>query len=267
MKKPRLPKQYTDAYWAEVRTALERNHQATSEAGKLAVKMFRQRFDKGESTLYNTDPAEIAETIARQGLLIDPSKPLVPALEEIASLPKWARMAYGARCARRVEGIYRFTWPATPSRNLGWVRKAIEWAEKRAAEKIDDLVTLVDGSWAIAGAKMAAEDAWKHGARAAALSAQTAALANEEPEQACSAAAQTITFAALAGAPTHLYLRTLRIDLTILDRRVKEENWGEDTPVSPSVFGGIWPPNVTPEWVRTDIPTPEDPNRDPGQVK
>ena len=249
-----LSKQYVDAFWAEVRMRLERDQHATSEMSRSATDMFRRRIRRGEFALYNSDPSEIAEMVGRQGLLIDPKMPLVPTLDEIATLPKWACRAFAARCARRVDGIFAFTWPDAPSSRAAWVQLAIAWAERRAAEKIVDLQLMMQESWVIAAAKQASDEAWKHGFRAAGMAANTAIFANEEPEQTCSIASQTVVFASSARTPVENYLRNFRVDLNILNRHIATENWDDETAVPPTVFGGIWPSNDTPDWARARNP-------------
>ena len=77
--KSRLPKRYIDAYWSEVEGILVSKHKVSQPVAHQAIKAFRDRFGKrADITLYNTDPSEIAETIAEQERTQDASQPLVP---------------------------------------------------------------------------------------------------------------------------------------------------------------------------------------------
>jgi hypothetical protein len=40
----------------------------------------------------------------------------IPSEEEIKQLPRWAIVAYAARCARRVEPLFVFFWPGSSNR-------------------------------------------------------------------------------------------------------------------------------------------------------
>src|SRR5438552_2221502 len=44
--------------------------------------------------------------------------PLVPTQEEIEKLPRWARVAFAARCARRVLPAFKHFWPEAPEEHI-----------------------------------------------------------------------------------------------------------------------------------------------------
>ena len=62
----------------------------------------------------------------------------LPTKEEIAKLPRWARVAFAARCARRVVPLFKALWPVAPPRHVFNVASAVELAETAAADANDD---------------------------------------------------------------------------------------------------------------------------------
>ncbi len=69
---------------------------------------------------------------------------LLPTEEEIAQLPRWARVAFAARCARRVLPLFQRYWPNAPAEHLAAVTQAIDLSEQaaaRAVKGVDDAAT------------------------------------------------------------------------------------------------------------------------------
>ncbi len=60
-------------------------------------------------------------------------KSTVPIEKEIAALPRWARVAFAARCARRVQPLFQAFWPEAPPEHVAAVDTAITLAERAAA--------------------------------------------------------------------------------------------------------------------------------------
>lgn len=61
------------------------------------------------------------------------SEPKLPTREDIAKLPRWARVAFAARCARRALPLFKQHWPAAPDVHLRAVELAVSVAEHAAA--------------------------------------------------------------------------------------------------------------------------------------
>ena len=53
----------------------------------------------------------------------DRTKP--PRKNDIAILPRWARVAFAARCARRVQPLFMTGWPDAPKEHVESVERAI----------------------------------------------------------------------------------------------------------------------------------------------
>lgn len=69
----------------------------------------------------------------------DPVGPPVPTQAEIATLPRWAQVAFAARCARRVQPLVKAFWPDIPEHHERAVDDAI-----RASARSAHLWTLAD---------------------------------------------------------------------------------------------------------------------------
>lgn len=132
----------------------------------------------GRIQLIDVEPTPPAESRAEVGReeAVSPDRPLVPALEEVAKLPRLVRVAFAARCAARVA-------PLRP------------------------------GLFA--------------------------------PE----AAAALILTAATSATPVRKQLLCIRRDFDRLARLAREQNWTDETPVPPEVFGPMWPNGLAPAWV------------------
>src|SRR4051812_42839932 len=57
----------------------------------------------------------------------------VPTEQDLAALPLWARVAFAARCARRVLPLYRAAWPDAPAEHVAALQIAVGWGEGAAA--------------------------------------------------------------------------------------------------------------------------------------
>ena len=54
----------------------------------------------------------------------------LPTEEEISQLPRWAIVAFAARCARRAQSVFIFAWPDAPEEHKEAVVNAIQAADK-----------------------------------------------------------------------------------------------------------------------------------------
>ena len=56
----------------------------------------------------------------------------LPTTEELAALPRWARVAFAARCAGRVKRRFLGAWPEAPPEDVSAVERAVALAERAA---------------------------------------------------------------------------------------------------------------------------------------
>lgn len=186
-------------------------------------------------------PAPEIITLHPRGSGLDPNRPLVPTEGEVAALPRWARLAFAARCARRVLPLLPVEIPS----------------DREYATHVVGLVAAAEQS-------------------AASGSLQTRALASalkqvkeRQPEsvghEAVLAALQTYHWEGCKAAQTAVavlqrlaVVRTLRFvllprrDFDCVQLAARQQEWTDDTPVPPEVFGPMWD-REPPPWWREDV--------------
>ena len=171
--------------------------------------------------------------------VLDPDRPLVPTAKEFARLPHWAKVSFLTRCARR---ILSFSEHAcfTQCSELQFVENTVSGVENAARTGVKDFVpekvlTVFSENqiWTAAG-----------------FISKTAARIAREPELLDEA-----HLAIRLGATTILERSTVRTSRLIVQLRrdfdrlsslAREHGWTDDTPVSPEVFGPLWPKGLIP---------------------
>ena len=154
----------------------------------------------------------------------------LPSVDEIRQLPRWARVAFAARCARRVLPMFTKHWPDAPREHVEAVTRAVEFAGSAAHDDDDDFefdAPYADAADAAVAARNAAADA-----RSAADAADYAA-----------AAARSAATAGIA-------IPSIRADFQRVLDASRRGKWTDSTPVPPSVFGplaAIEEPATSPE--------------------
>lgn len=172
------------------------------------------------------------------------SKLLIPRKCEIAKLPRWARVAFAARCARRVLPLFQAGWPEAPTGRIKAVIKAVEAAERGP-----------DGSHIVTHASAAATAASARGATIAAKMATVAAITTAAVKSAANAATDAAAYvvymavdaAAEAAASTAADV-AIRADFDHLVATSIAEGWTDQTDVTPEVFGPLWPAGPPEGW-------------------
>jgi hypothetical protein len=165
----------------------------------------------------------------------------VPTVEEIKTLPRWAIIAFAARCARRVEPLFPEAWPNAPSDHIDAVRAAVEFAERVASTGVAD-ITRAKYYAQIADivsdeADYGADAHPESGAYFAAHAAANAAGAIAHTDEAATAAHFAAQDASTAlSAISHERNDSIRRDFSVLRRLATEERWNDNTPVSPHIF-------------------------------
>lgn len=194
------------------------------------------------------------------------SETALPTEMEIAKLPRWAVVAFAARCARRVQPLFQAHWPDAPDKYASTLEFGIELVERVAAGNADANIT---------GAELAAGNAAS--AQVAAVAANNVAIAaNAEDDkvaavnaasavrhaadaaghgghgdQAAGAAASAALAAAAAGsqaASGRNVTKAIRLDFDRLRNATVHEKWDDQTPVPPEFFGSLWPDGEPKGW-------------------
>jgi hypothetical protein len=179
----------------------------------------------------------------------DPPNTTLPTGDEIAKLPRWVRVSFAARCARYGESAWCAYYPDESSENRRVVAKAIQAVERMAAsgrrsttreprEHFTDTALQVFIRNVVLPAYDAAWEAWD------------AQVSSTMTGKAVAAAAQAITFVMRLGEHPAI----IRRDFDHLARLAEAYEWTDDTPVSPEVFGPLWPEGPPKGWPNADVP-------------
>jgi hypothetical protein len=179
----------------------------------------------------------------------------IPDSDAIQRLPLWARVAFAARCARRVLPEYDAAWPQSSREHARAVAEAVQRAEETAG-----LAVLAKGNIASAVASRAldaADAARSAGATVAscvavaaataahaAAAAVDAALANGAADSVADRCVACVRSASLAGELGHpaqpaTALDAIWADYDRMKAMAAQENWTDETAVSPGVFARL----------------------------
>jgi len=187
-----------------------------------------------------------------------PAKPKTPTEQELRELPRLARVAFAARCARRVQALFNASWPGASEKHLPALDKAITLAERADAAAARSAVYAAVRA-AYASAKGAADDAVK-ACDADAYDAEAydaAAYAVASADAVCLADAACLAYAAAYAADaagksaadaTNAANAAMRRDYALLNEAAKREGWSDETPVPPEFFGPLWAEGVPEGW-------------------
>jgi len=167
--------------------------------------------------------------------------------EEIAQLPRWAIVAFAARCARRAQPIFELFW-AGPKKHKKAVANAVQVAERVALRgkfpytynirrAHNALYAATRAVFATAGK---ATNAGKAYAAACAANAAEYAIITAND---CSAysAANAIDYASAAYSQITTVSDAIIADFEKLKQSAKKEHWTDETLVRPKFFGPLWP--------------------------
>jgi hypothetical protein len=204
----------------------------------------------------------------------------IPTEQELRALPRWALVAFAARCARRVQPLFKDGWPDAPVEDVQALERVIVLAEQSAAS-----ASVVPAGEAFAAAEgasaaYAAVDTFAANTKnainpanaarfAAAAVAYTTARGTATPRateyDAADAAVVASRAASAYGAyidpvahgPVNAATLAMRYDLELLTETAKNEKWDDRTPVPPEFFGPVWPFRVPEKWPEEDASASE----------
>jgi hypothetical protein len=192
-----------------------------------------------------------------------------PTRKEIEQLPRWARVAFAARCARRVLPLYKHYCPEVAEYDIKSVTGAAAVAERSAALAADATAEIVNttnthefedaadaADWAETAADYGigvsmnptASGSYEAG-NAAAFAAHAASQAARQSaaNAGAYAASRTVAHAARAGEGFSL-APFIRGNYETLVNCAKAQAWTAATAVAPEVFGPLWPDGPPEGW-------------------
>jgi len=212
----------------------------------------------------------------------DPPNATLPTEEEIAKLPRWARVAFAARCARRVLPLFSQKWPDAPEEHIARLVWAVEVGEKSAASagRGEDWAPPAGAIVCAAYVCDAIINADRDRRRATEVIMATAVAVSKFKDKAenvldahTGAALRVITHNASVAVSNGIATSRETYDAAVVvadmvirgdfDRLVQlaeEQRWTDDTQVPPEMFGPMWPEGPPKAWPaitaspRTDNP-------------
>lgn len=186
-------------------------------------------------------------------------KPQIPTHEETLKLPRWAHVAFAARCARRVQPLFKVGWPDAPLEDVEAVNRMIQMAEWTVAQPDADRPhARADAARArvYVAAGIARADVAACAARAAARAndAAEAAAPNAAFDAAFDAASAAVS-AARAAAPGifEVVIAGIRRDFDSILRVAEDQRWTDETHVPANFFGPMWPHGEPPGWPERNV--------------
>jgi len=182
--------------------------------------------------------------------------------QEYANLPRWARVAFAARCARRAQPVFRFVLGAIPMEHGDSIEDAISIVEQAAKKgrmpEADPTLLLkkvgaaveVLGGFDLPGYKNIDDMTLAECAKFAARSAYCALevlITNDTNSTAgaslfCAFACSYSEATASGGLKRSAFRETKR-DHRLLLTAAANRGWNDNTPVSEDFFGPFWPDN------------------------
>ena len=176
----------------------------------------------------------------------------LPTEDELMQLPRWARVAFAARCAERVRPLFRHYWADAPEEYVRAVDEAVTLAKRAATASRRDgrfRAAVRVAAAAADGAANAAEQACNYADSASVSAAFAASFAADAAFQAPSrrtrpghvadAVGAASSAARIAGVGTYTNL-AMRRDFALLSALAEREGWTDETAVDPDLLGPLW---------------------------
>lgn len=176
-----------------------------------------------------------------------------PQTEDLQRLPRWARVAYAVRCARRVQPLFTTLWPTAPEKHVVAIERALYTAASSSSSGrlLEDAAIVLR---AAAATRAAPHTCAADAARAAAFAADAArtvlfgsAYAAAAADAAAEASRQSQKrMIAAAWHDNDALLSMSRGEAwgNHKDMRSHGQSWTDHTPVNPDSLGPLWPPDI-----------------------
>ena len=185
-------------------------------------------------------------------------------VDDFRVLPRWAVVAFTARCGRRIQPLFEKTFKGPTPAQIKLIDDAITLAEQAAAtgsNPADDLSGITNGINKSIKISLFNEPI-HHGrfpdtsyaSMVSVVASSAVELLNNPPEMvhasiAVKNAQMASGYAVKAGDPLPEYIgATINRDFEILVELTKKHGWTDNTPVPPTVFGLLWPNGVPTGW-------------------
>lgn len=202
----------------------------------------------------------------------------IPTPNEIATLPRWVKVAFAARCARRIQMLFRVVCPDAPIEEIKAIERAISTAEKppkiyaesaKAANVVYSIsekyhekewstrsrfktiyLDEIDSAYIIT----AAINGIVSGIADAAARAAHSAYDPNQVEDAINVVESVIIGINkfdIENLPSVKIISGIRRDFELIYEASNSGNWTNDTQVAPDFFGPLWTEGEEPDWSKT----------------
>ncbi|MFO0848524.1 MAG: hypothetical protein U0871_08210 [Gemmataceae bacterium] len=169
--------------------------------------------------------------------------PVLPNETEVSRLPRWAQVAFAARCARRALPILRRAAPQLPDSHHSRIIRRIDEVDRAGSLADASLVTTV----VMPNTSGATDDQPLYYAQHVFASVDKTALL--VATSGLKWAKEAIWDAACAiSMVLPLSAAVVRQDYDHIARLAKWRHWTDETPVPSEVFGPLWPEGPPPGW-------------------
>ncbi len=181
-------------------------------------------------------------------------EPSILTREEIKQLPRWALVAFVARCVRRVLPLFKHSWPQDPWALASRIEEAVSMIEDSARTGIphENLATELDS--VESEATEASHDNDKISAAAYVAEATFYANCTHPENRYCvNAAIQCCKAATKAANIYNVDIKPrIRSDFEKILEIVKTNDLTDETPVAQEIFGPLWPNSKPSGWPKHD---------------
>jgi hypothetical protein len=200
---------------------------------------------------------------------------IIPSLDELKRLPRWARVALCARTTRRIQPLFLEAWPQAPAKYHENIEAAIAEGElaasqgKRTAGLYRAGIAAMDvygkSPDKIRYARDEVDDVPQSASRVALAGLENDAIyAHDGLAKALSAVAGFEKVHRLKGL-AKLVGRLLWQDFQHLETAAKAGKWNNSTPVASDAIGPLWPEGPPPAWPVSASPRRRKPKTSPAK--
>jgi len=189
---------------------------------------------------------------------IETRSSLLPTEAELDRLPRWARVAFEARCVRRALPLFSMSQSSVARENGALIAQVVQGIERAASEKRSAAAMENRGLFnAVMAAKRLGDERLYNQATVANAAHEALLIASGSGSRRTPGPATV--FKARNDAPHELIVQAanewsaeiqdgIRRDFDFLSRVALERGWTGETAVPPDVFGPLWPDGIPPAW-------------------
>ncbi|MDP6546398.1 MAG: hypothetical protein QGH60_20650 [Phycisphaerae bacterium] len=216
---------------------------------------------------YGQDLPPISDGIRESLKFIDPSGVEIALADPDAytDLPRWAVVAFAARCAYRILPMIEAAWTEAPTEYKNSVVNASNFAARIGAGAFgrygaDNVYPGIDGCYDISGRPAVTCAAYSSGYAARAADGASNAAGGSTPPyitidvaahstaSAAAYAAAAAAYGAIHGGSLEAFAAAMYLDYQLLAEAAGDEHWTDETTVPQTFFGQFWSNGAPDYW-------------------